>query len=213
MKERIQQAIQMLDISVAEFERTCGLSNGAVSAMSDNTRMSTLEKITKAYPQININWLRTGNGEMLNNNRFLSKFQDEDEKPKGKDIPLLPINAIGGTLDGFNGGVMPYECEWINVPLKAADMAITVAGDSMYPKYPSGSIVIVKKIDEKAFIEWGCVYVLDTVNGSVIKKVRPCKEDEAFIICESFNELYNPFKVALTDIRGFYKVLVTLIRE
>lgn len=34
----------------------------------------------------------------------------------------------------------------------------------MAPEYPSGSRILIKRIDEKAFIEWGRVYVLDTMN-------------------------------------------------
>ena len=41
--------------------------------------------------------------------------------------------------------------------------------DSMSPEYPSGSVI---KKNEKAFIEWGKTYVLDTENGAVIKNIR-----------------------------------------
>lgn len=65
MNERITYFIDSLGISVSEFERVCNLSNGAVSKMGDNTRTSTLDKISNAYPALNVNWLRTGEGEML----------------------------------------------------------------------------------------------------------------------------------------------------
>lgn len=34
--------------------------------MTDNSRQRTLEKIRKHYPQLNMEWLKTGVGEMLN---------------------------------------------------------------------------------------------------------------------------------------------------
>lgn len=71
MKERINTFIESLGISVSEFERLCGLANGAVSKMGDNTRMSTLDKISNVYPQLNMVWLRTGNGEMLKDGQTL----------------------------------------------------------------------------------------------------------------------------------------------
>lgn len=65
MNKRINEFIQTLGISVSEFERMCNLSNGAVSKMGDNTRTSTIEKISKTFPTLNVVWLRTGEGEML----------------------------------------------------------------------------------------------------------------------------------------------------
>lgn len=65
MNKRINEFILTLGITVSEFERMCNLSNGAVSKMGDNTRTSTIDKISKIFPSLNIVWLRTGEGEML----------------------------------------------------------------------------------------------------------------------------------------------------
>ena len=43
-----------------------GLSNGAVDKMGANTRHSTVDKISKIFPEINRDWLMTGKGNMLN---------------------------------------------------------------------------------------------------------------------------------------------------
>jgi Predicted transcriptional regulator len=86
---------------------------------------------------------------------------------------LLPIAAIGGHLNDFTVGVKGSDCERIVSPIKGADFAITVTGDSMAPEYPSGSQVLIKKVNERAFLSWGNVFVLDTVNGTVIKKIFP----------------------------------------
>lgn len=65
LNERILTFISHLEVNVAEFERNCNLSNGSVSKMGDNTRRSTLEKISKIYPSLNLNWLLTGEGSMI----------------------------------------------------------------------------------------------------------------------------------------------------
>lgn len=65
LNERILTFISYLEMNVAEFERNCNLSNGSVSKMGDNTRRSTLEKISKIYPSLNLNWLLTGEGSMI----------------------------------------------------------------------------------------------------------------------------------------------------
>lgn len=65
LNERILTFISHLGVNVAEFERNCNLSNGSVSKMGDNTRRSTLERISKIYPSLNLNWLLTGEGSMI----------------------------------------------------------------------------------------------------------------------------------------------------
>ena len=61
-----------------------------------------------------------------------------------------------------------------------------------------------------AFIPWGEVFVLDTVNGAVIKKVVPSEKGEDYIRCVSINTEYAPYDVSKADIFGIYRVLVCM---
>lgn len=126
-----------------------------------------------------------------------------------KMIPLLPMAAQGGSLNDFIVSVKPDDCEKIVSPIKGAEFAMTVSGDSMEPEYPSGAKILLKRINERAFIEWGRVYVLDTCNGSVIKKIMPGPSAEA-VTCVSLNEHYPPFDVNFGDMYGMYRVLMLL---
>lgn len=124
-------------------------------------------------------------------------------------IPLLPVSAQGGSLNDFVVSVKDSDCEKIISPIKGADYAISVAGDSMAPEYPSGSQILIKRINERAFIDWGRVYVLDTCNGTVIKRLFP-SENADKVICKSINPDYPPFEVSMTDIYGVYRVLMCM---
>ena len=124
-------------------------------------------------------------------------------------VPLLPIEARGGTLVDYSEGVMGYQCEKIVSPIKGADFAIQVTGDSMAPDYPSGCHVFIKKVDSSIFIQWGNVYVLDTANGIVIKEVHPTN-DEDVIQCVSINPKYSPYHIRKEHIYGWYAVLMTM---
>lgn len=66
LQDRLKQFITSLDLSVLAFENECGMAQGTVNKMTDNSRQRTLEKIRKHYPQLNMEWLKTGDGEMLN---------------------------------------------------------------------------------------------------------------------------------------------------
>lgn len=126
-------------------------------------------------------------------------------------VPLLPISAQGGSLNDFILSVKKEDCEKIISPVKDATFAITVSGDSMAPEYPSGSQVLIKKINDRAFIEWGRVYVLDTCNGVVVKRIIP-SDEVGKIKCVSDNNslVYAPFDINLNDIFGIYRVMLCM---
>lgn len=66
LQERLKVFITSLDSSVLAFENKCGMAPGTVNKMSDKSRPKTLEKIHKQFPQLNMEWLQTGEGQMLN---------------------------------------------------------------------------------------------------------------------------------------------------
>jgi phage repressor protein C with HTH and peptisase S24 domain len=163
-----------------------------------------LELIYSKCIDISSDWLLTGEGEMLKSER-----PQIEEGTEG--IPLLPVKAQGGSLNGFAASPMLYECERIVCPIGGVDFAMTISGESMYPEYPNGSQIFVKKVNEKAFIEWGKCYVLDTCNGAVIKILVP-GADESKVKCLSVNkdERYAPFEVAWKDVFGVYRVVLCM---
>lgn len=167
---------------------------------------SIVDKIVESFPEINRTWLLTGKGHMLSDDTVF----DVSGENKSSLVPLLPVSTQGGTLNDYVVSIKDTDCEKIASPVKA-DFAITVTGDSMAPEYPSGAMVLVKKIDEKAFIEWGRVYVLDTCNGTVIKEIRKGNSDEE-VECVSINTdpKYCPFYVRFADIYGVYRVIMCM---
>lgn len=149
-----------------------------------------------------------------NNQFYESKESKEDIKDKREEnlIPLFPIDAAAGFLGGDAEQVMPYQCEMVSCPVSGATCAIRVSGDSMTPRFPSGSIVYLRKVN--TFIEYGRVYVLDTTDGAVLKEIHH-NEDEDFLTCVSLNEnpKFHPYVIPKNCINGTYKVLGTLILE
>ena len=134
---------------------------------------------------------------------------DESPKEEDKGILVIPIEAMAGTLGEFAESVKAYECERMVSPIKGADYAIKVCGDSMSPEIPNGSQILIKKIYEEEFVEWGKIFCLDTKNGAVIKRVYPTDDPEV-VECRSINPGYPPFKVNVRHINGWYRVLMVL---
>ena len=64
LQERIREFIHYKSLTPKQFEQITGLSNGAFAKLSDNTRQNTINRISIAFPELNTNWLLTGEGEM-----------------------------------------------------------------------------------------------------------------------------------------------------
>lgn len=164
-------------------------------------------KICKIEPRINRTWLLTGEGDMLTGEQAEQTIQSSIDDIHL--IPLLPVSAQGGSLNDFVVSIKESSCEKIISPIKGADYAMSVSGESMAPEYPSGSQILIKRIDEKAFIDWGRVYVLDTCNGTVIKRLFPSETADK-VLCKSINPEFPSFEVSLSDVYAVYRVLMCM---
>lgn len=133
----------------------------------------------------------------------------ERGRETAEHLTVIPVEAMAGTLGDFAASVKAYDCERMISPVKGADYAMKVCGESMSPEYPNGCLIIIKKVNENAFIEWGKVYVLDTENGAVVKKIMRTETDEE-VECVSLNPDFPPFRVKTSYVRGWYRVLMVL---
>lgn len=66
IKDRLYAFLEAKKIKPSAFERKCSLSNGFCSKVNDNITDGSIGLIEKAFPELNITWLRTGGGEMFN---------------------------------------------------------------------------------------------------------------------------------------------------
>ena len=145
VKERLTKYLKYKNISKIDFGNSIGVSAAYVSSIRKSIQPDKIKSIALNYPDLNIDWLLTGEGNMIKREtHFDAKEFDNNDK---FIVSLLPVSAQGGSLNDFVASVDFDECESIISPVKDIDFAIRVAGDSMYPEYPSGTIILIKKID------------------------------------------------------------------
>lgn len=207
MIERLLQIVEYYKLSVREFERLIGVSEGVINktiARNTGLKAETIQKIVEKFPQISLNWVLLGEGEMLKS----------DDKPVAKQtdnpnegIPLIPVEAMAGALTCDNT-ILEYECDRYVIPMfKGADFLIPVKGSSMYPKYSSGDIVACQRVDmNNLFFQWNKVYVIDTNQGALIKRIKP-GHDENHVLIVSDNEKYDPFELPYSAIHAVALVI------
>lgn len=211
IKERILEFIKAEGITVKGFETSASLSNGYIRQLRKAPSLEKIHQITAAYPHLSASWLLTGEGNMLNETIEVEEVE-KDEPQVGEEylVPLVPVGAFAGSLSGFDiQGTDARNCELVVSPIPRMDWAVEVVGDSMESEYPNGSRVFVKKVNSAIFLEWGCVYVIDTDNGLVMKSIRPSRDPDC-ITCVSLNPRYAPFDVPKESIRAMYRVWACL---
>ena len=125
----------------------------------------------------------------------------------GTGIPLIPVEAMAGYFAGEQT-VLLQECDRYVVPaFRNADFLIHVRGDSMIPHYYSGDMVACKMLSlTDIFFQWGKVYVINTDQGALIKKVEQGTTDESITLV-SENEKYKPFEISR---RGIYQIAIVI---
>lgn len=214
VKQRIILFIKRNKLSQKKFEQAAGLSNGYINSLRNCPSISKIQSILEAFPELNKNWLLTGEGEMLNSSSVASTPTAGEGPADG--LPLIPVDAMAGALSGTSyEPISRYDCEDIyNVPaFRGAEFLIRVQGDSMQPKYMSGDIIACRRVPlSRLWFQWGKAYVLDTQQGAIVKRIEPSRKKGCISAC-SENPKYKPFDLSVEEINGIAIVLGTIRAE
>nr|DAK98319.1 MAG TPA: putative transcriptional regulator [Caudoviricetes sp.] len=221
--ERIKEYIDCKGITIAAFERSIGMSNASFGKSLKNRGAigsDKIENILSVYTDLSSEWLLTGTGNMLKSDldKPIEAHKRSAEPPKSSNkrrgIPLIPIDAVAGFPSADNDGVYMENCEHYSIPefeAKGANFLIRVSGDSMHPLYENGDIIACRKISDILFFQWGGIYVLDTSQGALVKRVEEAEDDQESILCISENPRFKPFHLPKSDIRSL-STIIGLVR-
>lgn len=208
MKERLLEFLHYLGLGQNKFEEKAGLSIGYINKLKGNMKLDTIDRIISTYTELNKEWLMTGEGNMLKNTNDTQSNELIDD-----GLPLIPFEYMAGYGED-NHGIKLNECERYNIPEfknVGAEFLVRVGGSSMYPKYSSGDILACKKIHDILFFQWGKIYVIDSSQGQLIKRVcRHDDEDMVWLVSDN-KEKYEPFAIPKSDIRSM-SIVVGAVR-
>ena len=65
---------------------------------------------------------------------------------------------------------------------------------------PKGDILACRRVREARNIQWGKVYVIDSEEGTMVKRLKT-SDDEECILCCSDNAEYDQFNIRKGEIR------------
>ena len=191
------------DGNVSEMARKTNVPqptlNNIVANRLSKPSTENLSRITNSIELLNTGWLLTGEGEMLRT------ATDDSAADKQKALPLIPFEALAGYLSTDNEGVRLEDCERYVIPefdRRGAEFIIRVSGSSMYPKYSNGDLLGCKKIENILFFQWGKIYVLDTSQGALVKRVYEHENKDFVMLVSDNKDVYPPFPIPKSDIRS-----------
>ena len=216
IKERLKAIARYKELSVTKFEGETGLSNGLVGKVK-KPNIETILKVVNRFPEINLQWLLTGDGDMVGEAKK-NMPEEKEIQNKRQGIPLLDGEHIAAGLP--SGKAEPLQdIDYINFPgikNKIGDLAVKAKGRSMvdteHPErsIPDGAIVVLST-RHGSYIEWGETFCIATRDGYTIKRLQP-GHDENYVKCVSNNEKegFIPFEIPTKDIITIKRVTAVI---
>lgn len=207
--ERVREYLDYKGITKYKFCNDLGFSN---KFLDNSSNMGTDKacKILHHYPEINSEWLLTGNGPMIKGDDTSVMIMKNDRKTvdsihMSQEIPLYDLEAVAGLRELFNSGEPQRVLDTIKIPnLPKCDGAISVTGDSMYPLLKSGDIVLYKETEfENIF--FGEMYLLsvklnDWEEYITVKYVQKSDQGTEYVKLVSQNSHHQPKDIHISKI-------------
>lgn len=207
--ERMREYLDYKGITKYKFCNDLGFSN---KFLDNSSNMGTDKacKILHYYPDINSEWLLTGNGPMLKETGTDIVLINNDRKTMdslhvSQEIPLYDLEAVAGLRELFSSGKPQRILDTIKIPnLPKCDGAISVTGDSMYPLLKSGDIILYKETEfENIF--FGEMYLLsvklnDWEEYITVKYVQKSEQGPEFVKLVSQNSHHQPKDIHISKI-------------
>lgn len=232
----INRVIHYIDnkgINNSSFEKMCGLSNGYLGTqLKRNADLGegVLNKILDNCLDVSPEWLLTGRGEMLKSEgateviktppvEIIAPIKVEgrslmpkvivlkDEDVEEERIPLVPVMAQAGYLQGYDDPQYIKELPMYNLPgMRNGTFRIfQVEGLSMYPTLQSGSYVVGQFVEDWEHISDNRIYVVVSTEGVIVKRVLNRIEKYGSLYCKSDNRVFPHINVRLNDVREIWE--------
>ena len=161
------------------------------------------------FPEINIEWIYSGNGQMLLNcdTTLNDKYS---ELPNKNLVKLYGISASAGFFETYNSSDNVIDEIYLpNMP--SADGAIFARGESMSPVINNGDIVAFRMLQKNSPICWGEIYIISyTINGDYFTCIKRLHKVDDKVRLVSINENYSPVDIPKESITHIALVVFSL---
>lgn len=213
IKERFDAFISYKGLSRRRFQNIIEVSNSYIQNISKGISNEVLNRISIRFPELNIDWLVRGEGEMI-----IGEEQKKQDKAVSiqnvnyKLVPIIHIDSVGGI---HSPNAIVGEPQYIEgyapfTDAKDGDICIVQSGNSMTPTCPSGSLLLLREVSNwKEYFGYGNIFVMELVDGRRITKEVSRYDDNPkdFIWCISHNPNVPDEELPKSMIASVWKVI------
>jgi phage repressor protein C with HTH and peptisase S24 domain len=197
-----------LRFPVAEISTKTGYAKGGISDFLNNKKPVSDEFLKKFADAYNIK---------LDDYKDFEDQKVVEPKESTRQIPFYEDAIVmGGNCDTVHMAGVTVHNEMIDAGdwFRDATGAMRVHGNSMFPNYPSGSIIAFKEVKDIQLLLFGQDYMIETSEYRVIKRVQKSQSENTICLC-SYNDekdgrggyVHENFDVPLKKITRIFRVL------
>lgn len=220
---RVQAIIENKMLNRNSFARTIGVATSNLAKMlscEQTITDKTLYKISSAFPDVNLEWLKTGNGEMIlenetSNARVLGGVYNVNSLDAETSlVKAIPVSALASFVENPSVALIT-EIDNQPVILTAQEKRairnlyiIKVEGESMEPTVKNKAEVLARQIPQNAWHNASGIVFVVFGDYTVIKRVKSNRLlSDNCIVLSSDNPEYGEMTVQLADIRAIFKAI------
>jgi transcriptional regulator with XRE-family HTH domain len=221
--QRIKIIRKVLKLSQNDFSKAIGITQSALShyeSGANSISLGVLQNIRKVY-KINLNWLVSGQGEMIENSYDFTGVSEPqevyglrtDNSIEIQRIPLYSMEVAAGITQLYKDN-FPTK-EYISISnMPKCDGAKYAIGDSMYPLIKSGDIMAYKITNDHNTVLYGQMYILDFIldgeEYELVKFLQKSYKGDDYIKLVSENQHHQPIDIPRKCINGLALVKATI---
>jgi len=236
IKERVMLFVEHKHVPKGKFFEKIGITsaNFRGKAKSSPLNSTAIAHIISEFPDLSLEWLLTGKGEMFNkkallkNQEGISLYEEDNEdtmedkiismekKENFRFVPLVNLDVVGGFNSSNNISASDPQFVENLVPFIGAqenDICIPVSGNSMAPTCSSGCYVLVREVEcWQEYFGYGHIYCILLRDGRrILKEIQKYDENsKEFVLCVSHNKEFPAEELPRSMIVKVWRVIKIL---
>jgi hypothetical protein len=218
-KERLRKFVEYKGFGRNRFEELVGISAGYISTKSPSVGSEIIERIVNVFHDLNIEWLVTGKGKMINPPFF--KETETTQLSNYKKLvyaPLISRHAQTEYINRLNDKAyidtlptLPFVAEYES---KGSYMCFEMRDDSMNDgsdnSYNTGDILMCRETNrqKKLYFNKPKSFVIVHANeGITVRQIISHDLEKGIVAIHSPNPVYEDRRINLRDVNKLFIIL------
>ena len=205
---RLKKLASREGITPTELERKIGASKGVLTkAITNGTDVNSrwITAIAEKFPLWSIEWLITGEGEMLREQPEAVEAAPVISYSDG--VPYYDVDFLLG-FDELAAPSSETPDFMVRMPgYERATLWCNASGHSMEPEISNGDIIAMQRVADFSFLPYGDVYGFVTTNGMRTIKRLGRSTREGYYRLIPTNKEYDEQEIHVSQILHVYRVM------